>query len=524
MQFSYVDDYLDIPASSAGRAFLVYDRWDDYFEFCTMFTLVLFTSAGVRLQPGNVKIGQVGLVGSREASNGHRAPTVPREFTTLPVGLFSLGQDEDYYQTINQLGEDERVEVLTGLRDCALDLDLFHAIEDERVTTVSLLRSLDASTVRGRFARLARGDATLSSYEFAYLFPSVGDTVAELPRLEFSVVPESVPPTNVHVVVGRNGVGKTRFIRGLSRALSRRVQGSESPQGAVQFIDPDETFSGALLVSFSAFDQLEASAGDDTREQDPGSLRVLQIGLPHLAATGDGRSTIHEELGFEFAKALKGCLTGLRRERWLRTVRHLQSDPLFLEAQTENALDLAEREDGLELARWFSRLSSGHAIVLLMVTSLVHRVNERTLVLLDEPEGHLHPPLLAAFIRALSALLRSRNGVAIVSTHSPVVLQEVPRSCVWKLRRTGATTVCERPHIETFGENVDALTREVFCLEVENSGFNSLLREKLDECTRIDDGEVYQAVTREFGGQLGSEARIILRGLIASRATTAGRE
>jgi predicted ATP-dependent endonuclease of OLD family len=69
-------------------------------------------------------------------------------------------------------------------------------------------------------------------------------------------------------------------------------------------------------------------------------------------------------------------------------------------------------------------MSSGHAIVLLTITRLVATVEEKTLVLLDEPESHLHPPLLSAFIRALSDLLYDRNGVAIIATHSPVVLQE----------------------------------------------------------------------------------------------------
>ncbi len=41
------------------------------------------------------------------------------------------------------------------------------------------------------------------------------------------------------------------------------------------------------------------------------------------------------------------------------------------------------------------RMSSGHAIVLLTVTKLVARVEEKTLVLIDEPESHLHPPLLS---------------------------------------------------------------------------------------------------------------------------------
>jgi predicted ATP-dependent endonuclease of OLD family len=97
--------------------------------------------------------------------------------------------------------------------------------------------------------------------------------------------------------------------------------------------------------------------------------------------------------------------------------------------------------------------------------------------LLDEPEAHLHPPLLSAFIRALSDLLVNRNGVAIIATHSPVVLQEVPKICVWKIWRNGREVVVERPEIETFAENVGILTRKVFGLEVANSGFHKLLSE-----------------------------------------------
>jgi len=145
----------------------------------------------------------------------------------------------------------------------------------------------------------------------------------------------------------------------------------------------------------------------------------------------------------------------------------------------------------------------------LTVTRLVETVEERTLVLINEPEAHLHPPLLAAFIRALSELLINRNGVALIATHSPVVLQEVPRSCAWKLRRSGAHARAERPEIETFGENVGVLTREVFGLEVTESGFHKMLGDAIAE---IGD---YQEILKHFGGEIGGEGRAILRSLLA---------
>ncbi|WP_269781216.1 AAA family ATPase [Photobacterium carnosum] len=41
--------------------------------------------------------------------------------------------------------------------------------------------------------------------------------------------------------------------------------------------------------------------------------------------------------------------------------------------------------------------------------------------MIDEPESHLYPPLLSAFIRDLSELFHNRNGVSIIATHSTLL-------------------------------------------------------------------------------------------------------
>ncbi|MFP3835922.1 AAA family ATPase, partial [Chryseobacterium sp. SIMBA_028] len=78
-------------------------------------------------------------------------------------------------------------------------------------------------------------------------------------------------------------------------------------------------------------------------------------------------------------------------------------------------------------------MSSGHAIIILTLARLVATVEDKSLIIIDEPESHLHPPLLSLFIKSLSDLLYVKNGVAILATHSPVVLQGIPKSCVWKI-------------------------------------------------------------------------------------------
>lgn len=164
-----------------------------------------------------------------------------------------------------------------------------------------------------------------------------------------------------------------------------------------------------------------------------------------------------------------------------------------------------------DIHNYLRRMSSGHAIVLFTITRLVDTVGEKSLVLLDEPEGHLHPPLLSAFLRTLSDLLYIKNGVAIIATHSPVVLQEIPKSCVWKVIRSREVISTQRPEIETFGENLGVLTREVFALEVANSGYHSLLTKS------VDSGASYEDILSEYNGQIGLEGRTVLKAMVLNR-------
>lgn len=161
----------------------------------------------------------------------------------------------------------------------------------------------------------------------------------------------------------------------------------------------------------------------------------------------------------------------------------------------------------------FRKLSSGHAIILLTITKIFEKIEEKTLVLLDEPESHLHPPLLSSFMRALSDLLIKKNAVAIIATHSPVVLQEVPKSCVWRLSRFGLEAKAERFDIETFGETIGTLTKEIFGLEVNKSGFYAML----DNSVKKEDGVSYDDIMKDYGDQLGSEARLLVRALLNNR-------
>ncbi|MDV5062251.1 hypothetical protein R2R38_23875, partial [Vibrio diabolicus] len=68
-----------------------------------------------------------------------------------------------------------------------------------------------------------------------------------------------------------------------------------------------------------------------------------------------------------------------------------------------------------------------------------------------------------------------------------------------------------RPEHETFGENVGVLTREIFRLEVKNSGYHQLLKDSVGE------GGTYDNILESYKNRLGLEGRAILKALILKR-------
>lgn len=172
----------------------------------------------------------------------------------------------------------------------------------------------------------------------------------------------------------------------------------------------------------------------------------------------------------------------------------------------------------IEVINRFNEFSSGHKIILLSLTSLVVDVIEKSLVVYDEPETYLHPPLISSYIRALSWLMIDRNAVAVIATHSPVILQEVPRKSVWVISREGDEFGADRPAIETFGESVSTLTKEIFNLRTKKSGFYTLIdevvRKKFHDNSNLGLNQLFDLVIEEFGGEVGDEAQSIIISLL----------
>ncbi|WP_218690658.1 AAA family ATPase [Psychrobacter sp. BF1] len=504
-----------LPSTGKSTVFLQYDNWDD-FGFETLFRLTVFDEQGNKQSVGDVKIG---FIGQEQSSTSGK---MPRIFNSLEH-IYSLGQDADYYHNLMQyLSNNMRENILKTLGDVVYNSRLLETVSNETAFSVSLLRSVKLTTVKHQFRRILQGEAELTNYDFFFERPS--NSIYSGINVCFKVDPTTKPSSNIHILIGRNGVGKTTLLNNMVDALIPN-RGLENHAGFFETSNlfgknrslNKDYFAGVVSVSFSAFDpfippkdQPNANIG----------MQYYYVGLKkYVIETNTWTSKNIEDLSKDFTISLGLCFAlSSKRSRWIDAIKKLESDLNFAEmdlCQLRN-IYVHDYSDGKQQffeksEALFKRMSSGHAIVLLTITRLVETVEEKTLVLLDEPESHLHPPLLSAFTRALSDLMDNRNGVAIIATHSPVILQEVPKSCVSIIRRARLIFNVDRPEIETFAENVGILTREVFGLEVSKSGFHDLL------ASSVKEGKSYEEIDKEYQYQLGFEGRVMLRSLISIR-------
>jgi ABC-type cobalamin/Fe3+-siderophores transport system ATPase subunit len=157
------------------------------------------------------------------------------------------------------------------------------------------------------------------------------------------------------------------------------------------------------------------------------------------------------------------------------------------------------------------KLSSGHKIVLHQLAGMTAMLQRHGLVLIDEPETHLHPPLLAALVSAIRRLLLRQRAYALIATHSPVVVQEALADQVIILAGR-EPTIAKPPAIEAYGENAGALSREVFGFYPTAGDYRDVLDRMVTAYSTVE------GVESALGSRLSSQALAHVMATIAKRA------
>jgi len=484
--------------SPVSGVVLQQDNWNDY-SFQTLYHLYVFTLEFSGL------IGPVKIL-RRGQTAADNIQLVLGRLQPLSKDYCSLGQSLDYYERLAELPDELRREILTHLRDALAFPDHAELFFDEPGWATSVLRSIEWDSFRRDASVLLERDYTRVARLGLELSFQVAGWVNPL-HLRFSAPSVSQfwdlkLPERVAVLTGRNGSGKSTLLARLARVLhaSQRDR-SRAELTALGSIDPSGIgFTRVLNIAYSAFDAFQ-TPGLDERERRQiaddlkrGTGRYHFCGLRDIAleleeglvgtenpqlesaspiATDRQRRTrlkSIDELAAEFERTIERIWKVERHDLFDSAVKILASDPSFqdLGPHPTSTIRQAPKE---AFAHW----STGHKIVMHATASTVAYTEAKSIVLIDEPESHLHPPLLAAFIYALRLILDKNDAFAVVATHSPVVAQETLGRHVSVVRRNGTETTINPPRIETYGESIGEITDEVFGLNSDATDFHKTL-------------------------------------------------
>lgn len=400
---------------------------------------------------------------------------LPESFDRLGPEFASLGAEPGFYeQLVAHAGADIARDVLTGLRDIVLDPEAKDLVDSDPAVSAALLRTSPALAAREEAPRhLAnlgpRSDTTPRSLTFRSV------SGAQL-RLEFGLSP--LLPGRVCVLVGQNGSGKTWL-------LARLALCAFDPKASQDRIEADFPLTRVLAFSYSAFDEFDVP-GDTLAErqtyvrQGP-AIGYAYFGLRDLSRTKTSRDAPLKgarSIASDFGHALDLALAeddGLIG----RLLGRLFTETSF--GSFDGQVSARELGDTGWLRKRFRESSTGHKFVLLLMVQLAAHVRQGSLVLIDEPEAHLHPPLLATFLTLLREVVMHRDGCAIVATHSPLVVQETPARHVRIVERESSVTSIRSPELETFGEDIGEISREVFRLKAPVGDYPDVLASLADE-------------------------------------------
>lgn len=159
-----------------------------------------------------------------------------------------------------------------------------------------------------------------------------------------------------------------------------------------------------------------------------------------------------------------------------------------------------------------ARLSSGEQELLNLLSRLYygitikpqrfHNIESPRILLLDEAEIGYHPDWQRQYVKVLTefmGFMRVSAGVdfqIVITSHSPIILSDVPVCSVNFLRRQGETTENVNNEEETFGENVFRLYRRGFFME--NGLIGEFAKKKIQALEEvIENGDVTETVRHQ---------------------------
>ena len=430
---------------------------------------------------------------------------LPSQFYSLDESYCSLGNDIVYYKNFIEKFKEKKYLYLSELRDAALYTSIQKKFEGDYEFKRSLMRDNKAEYVIrvGRFVINGRGNDE-KAYSFEYLYrPKY--SASEPTALTFNFNHSRFPYMRMYALIGENGVGKTTLMKDLIYDIVQNDRKSEDRH----FVDLPPLFSSVIAITYSPFDSYPLN-------DDPGlSNRIIDYEYCGLMKHEFVLKNINERVkelatNVELAVRRDTDYINILWERMMeKVISRDRLNSIFTNPPIYNDVDIDK------LTTLYQHCSSGETIYFESITAILAKIRLNSMLLIDEPEQHLHPTGINLLMTTISEILEQTESFAIISTHSPYILREVPSSNVMIFHRYGNNLSVTPIGIETFGEDVSVISDIVFDNRSQNKIFESYIE-------RVVENEGYDydkaiSVLRNNDKEPSLNTKMIVKFLIENR-------
>lgn len=423
---------------------LVRDYFDD-FTFKTTFHLRMYESKDTYNEIGVIRILDI----------DNKMTNLPSRFKRLDKNRFcSLGDGIDFYDRLMVLeGNELFLKVLNALNDTFIDEQLRDRYIDNDGYQKSLLRYSASKELLNESKAILMSKLLSDSFlmtkdnQIAFNFSTKLPQFSTKHSATFYFNGSVSKYDRIKILIGKNGTGKTSYLRNLALCLS----GESSNRRLGKFTPEVPHIGSVIMISYSAFDSFQQPTQKNSSYVYCG-LNLERGKVSHAQIIADVQNNLSNILDSKKKNIFKEIL--LKSE-----ILH-GNDFLLLD-------DLDQ----------VSQLSSGQAILMKYLTDIVKNVQENSMILIDEIETHLHPNYMISLLRFLGEVLENFNSFCILSTHSPLVVQEIDLSRSLILHRHGKNIEIIQKDRNYIAESLGTIVDDVFNLSPRDHLYTQILNE-----------------------------------------------
>lgn len=480
---------------------LKYIPWNDH-GFYTHYNLYFTYKMNENEEP--FKLGRVLIVDPKRSELKNKDEPYRNEIdiegmiSSLGENYVSLGYSKQYYLQLHLYNK--KFPGLTefikeNLHDMVLN-ETVDRYKDFEFFKTSFTRAFSVHMIENVFPRIVRTGNEKKNYYLNFGF----DSKTFNGEITVDTRVDAVLPNNVYAVIGNNGVGKTRLLKKIIRKLNGTDYKTKS-EGEHYDINK------ILLLSMSSFDNHKKyiSRNDDIEYvgiinyDNKSSLKTSEVLLSELyeflrrIRSDDYKE---EELAYVLDELMFKLDSFLRDFIVDKILDYKMDNRQQEDESTKNNFLNSLKDD-------FEKLSSGQINLLYMTFSLIAIVEEDMFAVIDEPELYLHPLYIMGYINLLNYIFERRNAIAFIATHSPLIIQQIPTQCVYKISFDVSEDkrMIKSIDFPCFGENLNIINDRIFNITKNKAGFfKELSGKKISDLKEIYENE-----------KIGIEAKLFIK-------------